>query len=296
MKSAFLMHPPNINYIRRSWYKLARLWAGILPNNIVEMIIKQTTPYIHSKFKIGNHESMIVICPLTAKQMMCLPKNEVIKKLKKSCDVAYRNGAKIISLGAYSAIASNQGLDLIGKTKISLTTGRAYTIYSVMERVKPYLKKNSIVAIVGVDGAIGSTCAKLASKYKLIKIDKNNIQEVYKADIIISASNTIGSIINPKKLKKNAIVVDAAKPVDISRCASRDDLTIIDGGLIKIPGNANFKINFDCPPNVVYACMAEAFILGMANKSGNYCVGRNININMIKEIGKLGDKFGFQVL
>jgi hypothetical protein len=149
MKSAFLMHPLDASYVRRSWYTFAKLWASILPDRAIEAVMKPIKPYIHSRFNIHGHEAMIFICPLTSRQMMGLPKKEVIGKLKKACDLAYKNGAKVISLGAYSSIASNQGLDLVGKSKIGLTTGRAYTVYVVMEQLKNYIKKNSKIAIIG---------------------------------------------------------------------------------------------------------------------------------------------------
>jgi fatty aldehyde-generating acyl-ACP reductase len=299
MKSAFLMHPLDVSYIRRSNHMLADIWSRFFPDFAIEILTKRINPFVQNRFNIGSHESMIVIIPLTANQLNTLPKNFVIEKLTQACDLAYKNGAEIISLGAYTAIASRQGLDLVGKTKIALTTGRAYTVYSVLEQTKPYLKPNSKIAVVGVDGAIGKTIARLSKYYKdiiIIPIRKNNNHEIYEADIIISASSSIGSIIDEKNLKKNSIIIDAAKPSDISRAITRKDIKIIDGGVIKIPSSTDFGIDFDLVKDQVYACMAEAFILGMAGHKENFCVGYDISDEKIQKIGELGEKFGFEVV
>ena len=89
---------------------------------------------------------------------------------------------------------------------------------------------------------------------------------------------------------------DKPKSSAAARSINRKDVKIIDGGYIKVPGNVNFGINFDCPQNTVYACMAESFILGMSNYKGNFCIGREIDLGLIEEIGKMATKCGFEVV
>jgi len=296
MKSAFLMHPLDLSYIQRSRYMAANIWASFLPDRAIEYIIRQIDPYIQSRFSIIEDESMIVVCPLTSKQMIILPKQEVLGKLEKACNIANEDGAEIISLGAYSSIASNHGLDLAGKVNIGLTTGRAYTVYAVLEQAKRYIEKNSRIAIVGCDGSIGSAVSRLMENYDITKINRDNIDDIYLADIVVSASSDLNEVINPDKLKAGAVVIDAAKPSDISRKIKRKDIRIIDGGIVRIPGDVDLGIDFDCSKNRVYACMAEAFILGMAGKKGNYCIGKDIPLEKVEEIGRLGEELGFEVV
>lgn len=274
---------------------LARLWGSALPDAAIEWLIKPIKPYVHSRFKVGDHESMIVICPLTAHQMMTLPRELVVGKLNSACDLAYSEGAGVISLGAYSAIGSNQGLDLLGKTQIGLTTGRAYTVYSIMQQARRYVAEDSVFAIVGAEGAIGRCCTRLAENYNLVLITRDNLESVYKADVVVTATSRVAGVIDPSRLKGNAVVIDAAKPSDLSNRAIRPDLKVIGGGQIRVPGSTDFGIHFDLPPNVVYACMAEAFILGMSEQKGNFCIGSDIPLEMVNKIGELGNGLGFEV-
>lgn len=315
MKSAFLMHPLDVSYVKRSRHRAAHLWARLIPGFLIEAAIQNIRPYVNSRFSINGHESMIIILPLTSRQMKELPKEFVLRKIIEACDLAYQNGAEVISLGAYSAIVSNQGLDLVGKTKIGLTTGRAYTVYVVMEQAKQFYKKGMKICIIGGDGAIGSAVAKLASRYDIVIIKRDNIDEAYECDIVISATSDLNKVIDASRLKKKAVVIDAAKPSDISRKV-RDDVKVIDGGVVRVPVGdeeshgadvlsddknssekaIEFGIDFDLGKNQVYACMAEAFILGMNEMKGDYCLGKEMDLEKVEEIGRIGEMCGFRIM
>ena len=42
---------------------------------------------------------------------------------------------------------------------------------------------------------------------------------------------------------------------------SRDDVLVIDGGMVEVPGKVDFHFDFGFPPGKAYACMAETMIL-----------------------------------
>lgn len=268
------------------------------PSSWVEWAIRHKEPYLIKRFSLRHTSVCFVGVPLTSRQMKTLPRAFVLNRLVQACRKAERLGADILSLGGYTAIASDQGSDLAGKTGIGLTTGRAYTVHVVMEQVKPYLKKGCTVAIVGAQGAIGSACTSLAKKhkqYKVIQVGRQNISQVYAADIVITATSEPGAIINPDLLKPGCVVCDAAKPSNL-RPSDRTDITVIPGGLVRLPEEVDFGFDFDCPKNTVYACMAEPMILALEGRKGNYCIGKEIGLGMVEEIGRLGKKQGFEVL
>lgn len=293
MKFAFLLHPLTARYVDR-----ARIWSRFLPSLFLEGIIKHISPRKIAEFSFKGHTGYFIAIPLTAKQMKTMPKSFVVKRIKQGCDLACSLGAEIVGLGAFTAIATNQGKDLAGNVSVALTTGRAYTVYVVMEQAKQFLKPGQKIAIVGGDGAIGKACATIAQqygkKYRLVKITKKNLSDVYTADIIISATSSLNTIIDPEKLKKSCVVIDAAKPSNISRKTTRKDITIVDGGVVTVPGNIDFELDFDLGKNELYACMAEPMILAMAGKREDW-IGTDISLQKIREIGKLGEKMGFRV-
>lgn len=273
----------------------ARIWGSFIPDRIISGITARIKPFVQSRFSIAGHESMIIIVPLTAHQMKNLPKRFVKKRLLDACNLAHDEGVGIMSLGAYTAIASNQGADLVSESPVALTTGRACTVYAVMEQARPYFTEDSKIAIIGGDGAIGSAVAQLSGQYDIVRVNRENIGEVYSADIIISVSSTIGNVIYPEKLKTGAVVLDAAKPSDISRIITREDISILDGGVVQVPGEVDFGIDFDLGKNQVYACMAEAFILGMSGHDKHFCVGKDFDLELVDRIGKLAKEKGFLV-
>ena len=291
MNFAFLIHPLTPRYMDRVT-NLTRPF----PSQLVEWAIKHKKPYLIKKFHLNSVDGYFVGVPLTSSQLVHLDKKFVLDRLLQACNKASDYGAEIVSLGGYTAISSNQGQDLVGKVDIGLTTGRAYTVAVVMEQVKPYLRKESVVAVVGAEGSIGRACTKLAKKYDLIKVTRENFNEVYKADIVITASSDIAQIIDSARLKKDCVVCDAAKPSDLANRINRKDITIINGGLVKLPTPVDFGFDFDCPKNTVYACMAEPMILALEGRKGNYCIGRDIDLEMVNEIGRLGKKHGFEVV
>jgi len=290
MGFAFLVHPLTARYVSRVIH-----WTRPLPGFLIERLMKLRKPFEIMEFSLKGVKGFFIGCPLTSKQLITLDKRFVLKRLMQSCNVAERLGAKIISLGAFSAIASNHGLDLVNKVDVGLTTGRAYTVYVIMEQAKPYIRRDSVVGVVGAKGAIGSVVSELSSNHKLIKITRENFNDVYKVDVVISATSSLNEIIDARKLKKNCIVIDASKPSSISEKSGRKDITIIKGGLVKLPEPVDFGFDFDCPKDVVYACMAEPMILAMAGKFENFCLGNKIPLEKIQEIGKLGKKFGFSI-
>jgi fatty aldehyde-generating acyl-ACP reductase len=291
MSFAFLIHPLTPRYMDRVTFL-----SKPFPSSWIEFAIKHKRPYLIRSFGLNGIDGCFVGVPLTSGQMVSLDKGFVAGRLIQACRKAEDNGAEILGLGGYTAIASNQGLDLVGKVDIGLTTGRAYTVAVVMEQVRPYLDSDSVVAVVGANGAIGSACSKLSKKFNLVSITRDNLNDVYLADIVITATSDIGGVIDAGRLKKDCVVCDAAKPSDLSSRINRSDITVIPGGIVRLPESVDFGFDFDLPRDCVYACMAEPMILALEGRKGNYCLGKSIDLAMVEDIGRLGKKHGFEVI
>src|SRR5207244_11874140 len=63
----------------------------------------------------------------------------------------------------------------------------------------------------------------------------------------------------PEDLRPGAVVCDVARPRNVSRLVyeRRDDVLVIDGGVIEIPGEVDFGFDFGFPPRTTEACVAE---------------------------------------
>jgi hypothetical protein len=70
---------------------------------------------------------------------------------------------------------------------------------------------------------------------------------------------------------------------------------VIEGGIVKVPGPVDFGFDFGFPAGKAYACMAETMILAMEGRYESYSLGKEISLNKVDEIARLGTKHGFRL-
>jgi predicted amino acid dehydrogenase len=124
-----------------------------------------------------------------------------------------------------------------------------------------------------------------------------DIRDIYDADLILTVTSATTSIIEPEHLKPGTVVCDVARPRDVSiRVAKvRDDVLVIEGGMVEVPGPVDFHFNFGFPPGKSYACMAETMVLALEGRFQDYSVGKHISLDQVNEIGGLAAKHGFRL-
>jgi fatty aldehyde-generating acyl-ACP reductase len=66
--------------------------------------------------------------------------------------------------------------------------------------------------------------------------------------------------------------------------AVRDDILVIDGGMVDVPGPVDFHFNFGFPDGKAYACMAETIALALEGRFEDYTVGKDITLERVQEI------------
>jgi len=130
-----------------------------------------------------------------------------------------------------------------------------------------------------------------------VSITSNIKKALNYADIVITVTSSVDAIIEPQDLKPGAVVCDVARPRDVSRrvVEERDDVLVIEGGVIEVPGDVEFNFNFGFPPGMSYACMAETMILALEGRFENFSLGREISIEKVEEISALAAKHGFKL-
>ncbi|MBX6378885.1 MAG: hypothetical protein IRY95_10120 [Clostridia bacterium] len=116
-------------------------------------------------------------------------------------------------------------------------------------------------------------------------------------DVILTVSSAVDAIIEPEDLKPGAVVCDVARPRDVSRrvAQERDDVLVIEGGVVEVPGDVDFGLDFGYPPGTCMACMAETMILALEERYDDYTLGRSYEIEKIDEISRLAAKHGFRL-
>ena len=101
----------------------------------------------------------------------------------------------------------------------------------------------------------------------------------------------------PEHLHPGSVVCDVARPRDVSAkvAAVRDDILVIDGGMVDVPGPVDFHFNFGFPPGKSFACMAETIALTLEGRFEDYTVGKNITRTQVEEIAAIAGKHGFRL-
>ncbi|MFA6637176.1 MAG: shikimate dehydrogenase [Candidatus Omnitrophota bacterium] len=274
-------------------------------------------------------EGFFIFCPLIPEQMLNMDQQFVLRKVVESCELAEKLGANMVGLGAYVSQVGRKGAQVDKRTKLPVTIGTSYTIaVAVASTLKAardvdFDLSTASIAIVGASGGIGSICARLIagecreliltarnetrldqiagilrkeSKTKLT-VTTDVRKAVRMADIILFSTNDPNLLIGEEDLRPGAIVCDISVPKNVSEetVMKREDIIVIDGGIVSPPGDVNFNFYYGPPPGLAYACVAETMILTLEGKFESYSIGGNVTIEKVMEISSLAEKHGFKV-
>jgi predicted amino acid dehydrogenase len=128
-------------------------------------------------------------------------------------------------------------------------------------------------------------------------ITTTDINQLTKAQLIITVTSAIDSIIEPKHLRRGAVVCDVARPRDVSRqvVEERNDVLVIEGGMVEVPGLVDFGFNFGFPPKMAYACMAETIALALEGRLESFTLGKIIQLSQVNTIDRIASRHGFSL-
>jgi predicted amino acid dehydrogenase len=327
---AFLEHPLTIAQLK-TYNPLIR----IIPDFMVGSSLRKTPSFKISKLKKVHSsqgkeiQGYFISWPILTKQLLELKEEFILDKVIECCQIAEELGAGILGLGGYISMVADRGYQAIAKNlKIPVTTGSVLNAWSVFEaiyrmsRVKNIDLKKSTLAVIGLDSSVGSLCARKLSAYvsKIIItagqrdrleqlkesilnlspieviIEEDMHKAVQDADIVINATNVAEILLDIEKLRLNTIICDVSVSgnITLKRNPGRG-ITIIRGGLIKIPLTAKLGVYTASPRNIIYAGLAETMLLAFAEKFVSYSLGDNVNLDKLEEIADIAVQNGFEV-
>ncbi len=273
-------------------------------------------------------QGWFIACPFTPPTMMSLPVETVYRKIEACGHMAESLGAQLLGLGAFTSVVGDGGVTIAQNLDIPVTTGDSYTIASAVEalaeaaRVMGIQMADATVAVVGATGTIGRTVAQMLARdaAQLILVGRRQealadvrarcegnrarlvtsteMKAIYSADLVLTVTSAVHSVIEPRHLKPGAVVLDVARPRDVSRqvAAVRDDVLVIEGGVVDVPGPVNFNFDFGFPPGKSYACMAETMALALEGRvHDDYTLGKEISVEQADEIAAIAKRHGFKL-
>ena len=268
-----------------------------------------------------------IACPFTPETMLRLPVETVYRKIVACGGMAEELGARMLGLGAFTSVVGDAGETIARRLDLPVTTGDAYTVYMAVEAVREAARQMDIpmrgasAAVVGATGAIGRVCAQILARevadlrligrradavqaerercegYAAQVSAGTDVSAIYEADLILTVTSATSAIIEPSHLRPGAVVCDVARPRDVSRRVAdqRDDVLVIEGGMVEVPGPVDFGFNFGFPPGKSYACMAETMVLALEGRYEDFSVGKHISVEQVEEIGSMARRHGFRL-
>ncbi len=324
---AFIVHPVVPDDVARK-YPIARL----LPDSLVEYVMARTAAKTVSRITGvrsatgAETEGWFVGCPLSSRQLVEGDPAHSVAKVVEAARVAEDLGADIVGLGAFTAVVGNGGIEVAEQVDIAVTTGNSYTVATAIEgtlraaEVMEIDPAASTVAVLGASGSIGRVCAhllaqrvprivligrrvealeevaaELSGSGAQVEISISAAESVPQADLVVTVTSALDAVIEPEMLRPGAVVCDVARPRDVSArvARERDDVLVIEGGAVAIPGDVQFNFDFGFPPGVAYACMAETMILALEGRAEDYSLGKRLELERVREIAALADRHGF---
>jgi fatty aldehyde-generating acyl-ACP reductase len=345
-KFAFILHPLDMGTITRK-YKFAEK----VPDKLVAWTLKHKKPWALSEItgvmsRTGQQAvGWFIAVPLLPSQILDLKEKYVVKKIIKGCEVAEELGARIVGLGAFTALVGGGGKDIADASHIAVTTGNTYTVATAIEGARKAAAVMEIdlatatVAVIGATGSIGKIAAHIMSqeagttilvgrdlgrletaRSEILGSQRSEVasfghceepegrcgnliistdipESIKNADVIISATSAVEEIVDPDDIKPGAVVCDVARPRDVAEAVaeSRDDVLVIDGGVVQVPGSVDFHFDFGLPAGQSLACMAETMILALEGRYEDYTIGKNITVGQVTEMAEMAERHGFKL-
>lgn len=269
-----------------------------------------------------------IACPYTPRRMMELQERTVYRKIIETGHFAEKLGAQILGLGAFTSVIGDAGITIAKALDIPVTTGDSYTVAVAVQAIREAARLMNILmaqataAVVGATGSIGQVCADLLADdvNELILVGRRedaleelrarlqgpgkaelrtstHMDDIAQAQLILTVTSAVHEVIHPEHLRPGSVICDVARPRDVSAmvAAARDDILVIDGGIVDVPGPVNFHFNFGFPPGKAYACMAETITLALEGRFEDYTLGKDISRQRVDEITTLAEKHGFRL-
>lgn len=272
----------------------------------------------------------IYAIPMTPRMMLKYPPERTYRRILHITRHAERLGAGIVGLGAFTSVVGDAGVTVARRSRIGITTGNSFTVAVTIRTLARAadlmgIELNQATAcVIGATGSIGSTiCHLLASEVRALTLVSprperllalsNHLRERFpgvelriarspdealgRADVVVTTTSAVGSVVKMPLLKPGAVVSDVARPPDISpkAAAERPDVLVIESGEVQLFPGAQLTTNLGLPEGVIYACLAETILLALERRYDHFTLGREITEERVRHINEIADKHGMKL-
>ncbi len=246
------------------------------------------------------------------------------ERLIEAMKLARIRGAKTVGLGGLTSSVTVGGQSLLPYADgMTLTNGNAYTVATVVNQVKEAvclrgLGKRARVGILGCTGSVGVPATRLLAEagFELILIGRNEIRvrnlfgdlpgstlsgdpsRLREADIVVLLMSGGETGLSESHVSDSTIVLDFAQPANVSRdfhkAVQKRNVSVIEGGLVTIPGYRN-SLDWGLKhPEFTFACLAETVLFAREGLR-SHSVGRP-SLELVRRIERVAQRYGVSPL
>lgn len=332
---AFVLHPLRMTDITGHFRALRHVPEGVIRAAFRQVPPFKVSSIRGVQSKTGARaEGAFVAVPLLPEDLLRMPWPRALEKLVRAGHVAEQTGAQIVGLGAFTKIVGDRGISVNERLSVPVTTGNSYTAASAVEGALEgldrmgHVRRNVRAAVIGASGAIGAAVSHLVARevgelvlcarhtepleevrthilqtlpegvpVPAITLEPDARRAARDADLVFAVTSSTDVLLDPEDLLPGSVICDVARPRNVSDkvLEQRDDVLVMDGGVIAVPGPVEFGFSFGFPPGTAEACIAETMILALEGRYESFTLGSHIEVDRVIEIAGLAKKHGFHV-
>jgi acetylornithine/succinyldiaminopimelate/putrescine aminotransferase/acyl-CoA synthetase (AMP-forming)/AMP-acid ligase II/predicted amino acid dehydrogenase/acyl carrier protein len=159
------------------------------------------------------------------------------------------------------------------------------------------------VAALGLEPAVRPDRAGLARlggelirRTDAVTVSVDSASLLPEADVVVCCTNTTERMVRADRLRPSAIVCDISRPSNVGAKVrdQRPDVMVVNGGVVRLPGNSSLGFNASLAAGCAYACMAETMMLALAQRYEDTSLGFELPLKQVFEMERLAAELGFR--
>lgn len=138
---------------------------------------------------------------------------------------------------------------------------------------------------------------ELVSRTGSVLISVDSAATLPDVDIVVCCTNTTERIVRENCLRENCVVCDVSRPSNVADDVHRrPDVIVLEGGVIRLPGDSVLGFNASLGAGRGYACMAETMMLAIDHRYRDMSLGFELPLEPVLEMERLAAELGFEVV
>jgi predicted amino acid dehydrogenase len=116
------------------------------------------------------------------------------------------------------------------------------------------------------------------------------------SDLIFLATSSTEHLLVSDMVRSGSVICDLSRPPNVpEEIYHREDVVVIDGGIVEVPGRPSLGFHFGLASGLAYACMAETMMLALEHRYEHTSLGRDLQEGTLELLRSLAAKHEFRL-